>query len=344
MKSQTQQDLLSRKYFNPTVESIIAIQMHNGLIPWLENGIADPWTHVENAMAIDIGNYHAEAAHAYEWLVNNQLPDGSWYASYQNGKPHEMHKVSHVIAYIAVGVWHHYLVTGDISFIKHMWPSVRKAINFVLDMRGPYGEIYWARDNEGMIYPNALIAGCSSIYLSIKCAISIALAVGEVKPLWKEANAALARAIKKMPFLFDSPERSEDIFAMDWYYPVMCSVIDGNEAKERLFSHWERFVIHGFGSLCSLTKDWVTAAETSELAMALAIHGEYKQSATILNWLHQMRDEDGAYWYGVALPQNEIWPVEKPTWTSAAVIMAADMLRPMSPTNLLLDHHGIISP
>lgn len=344
MKSQVQRDLLSQEYLGPTIESIVAIQTQDGSIPWLKNGIADPWTHVENAMAIDIGNYHTEAIRAYEWLVNNQLPDGSWYASYQNGKPQETHKVSHVVAYIAVGVWHHYLVTGDISFLKQMWPSIRKAIDFVLHMRGPYGEIYWARDSEGIIYPNALVAGCSSIYLSIKCAISIASELGHEKPLWKEANAALARAIQKMPFLFESAPKNKDIFAMDWYYPAMCSVINGKEAKERLFSNWDKFVVHGFGSLCSLDKDWVTVAETSELAMALAIHGEYQQSATVLNWLHQMRDEDGAYWYGIALPQNEIWPVEKPTWTSAAVIMAVDMLRPMSPTSLLLDHHGLISP
>ncbi|MBM3155198.1 MAG: phenyltransferase domain-containing protein [Chloroflexi bacterium] len=342
MKPQTH-DLLTQDYLNPTVDSIVALQKPDGSIPWLENGITDPWTHVENAMAIDIGNYHAEAEKAYEWLLNTQLPDGSWHASYQDGKPHETHKTSHVVAYIAVGVWHHYLITSDISFLKKMWPSVRKAIDFVLDMRGPCGEIYWARDSAGVIYPNALIAGCSSIFLSIKCAISIASTLEEEKPQWQEANVTLARAIQNMPFLFDTPEKKE-IFAMDWYYPALCSVINGNDAKERIFDNWHKFVVHGLGSLCSLDKGWVTAAETSELAMALAVHGEYEHSATVLNWLHQMRDEDGAFWYGLTLPHKEIWPTEKPTWTSAAVVMAADMLRPMSPTNLLLDHHGPATP
>jgi hypothetical protein len=344
MKLQAPQDILSQDYLNPTVDSIVTLQKPDGSIPWLENGITDPWTHVENAMALDIGNYRNEAVRAYEWLLNIQLEDGSWYASYQDGKPRETHKTSHVVAYIAVGVWHHYLTTGDISFLKKMWPSVRSAIDFVLDMRGPYGEVYWARDSAGVIYPNALIAGSSSIFLSIKCAISIASALGEERPDWKEANAALARAIQIMPFLFDSPQEKKAIFAMDWYYPAMCSVINGNDAKERLFGNWDKFVVPGLGSLCNLDKDWVTAAETSELAMALAVHGEYEHAATVLNWLHQMRDEDGAYWYGMALPQREIWPVEKPTWTSAAVVMAADMLRPMSPTSLLLDHHGPVTP
>jgi len=337
-------DNFSKEYLDPTVNSIVAIQQADGSIPWLQGGITDPWTHVENAMAIDIGNCHAEAERAYDWLAAIQLEDGSWYASYKDGQPLDTSKLSHVISYIAVGVWHHYLTTGDPSFLKKMWPTVRSAIDFILDMRGPTGEIYWARDNAGIIYPTALISSCSSTYLSIKSALSIASVLGKERPDWKEANVALVKAIQRMPCLFDSPQENKPTFAMDWYYPAMCCVINGNEARQRLSSGWDKFVIDGLGSLCSLEQGWVTAAETSELVIALAVHGEYKHSATVFNWLHQMRDEDGAYWYGMALPKKEIWPEEKPTWTSAAVVLAADMLRPMSPTSLLLDHHGPVTP
>lgn len=330
-----------KDFLVPTVDSIIAMQQASGAIPGLEDGITDPWTHVENAMAIDIGNYHAEAELAYEWLARTQLSDGSWYASYQDGRPLDTSRVSHVISYIAVGVWHHYLLTNDILFLKKMWPVVRAAIDFVLDMRGPNGEIYWARDSTGNIYPTALITSCSSTYLSIKCALSVASVLGEERNEWQQANSALAKAIQNLARLSEPPHENQSAFAMDWYYPALCSVINGNDAKKRLYSGWHRFVIDDLGSLCSLEQGWVTAAETSELAITLAVHGEYKQSATVFNWLHQMRDDDGAYWYGIALPQREIWPEEKPTWTSAAVVLAADMLRPMSATNLLLDHHGL---
>jgi hypothetical protein len=344
MKLKLYDDFISKKYLDPTVNSIVAMQQTDGSIPWLQGGITDPWTHVENAMAIDIGNCHAEAERAYNWLAAIQLDDGSWYASYKDGQPLDISKLSHVISYIAVGVWHHYLTTGDPSFLKKMWPTVRTAIDFVLNMRGPNGEIYWARDNAGVIYPTALISSCSSTYLSIKSALSIASVLGEERPDWKEANGALAKSIQRMPCLFDSHQENKNTFAMDWYYPAMCCVINGNEARQRLFSGWDKFVIDGLGSLCSLEQKWVTAAETSELAIALAVHGEYKYSATVFNWIHQMRDDDGAYWYGMALPKKEIWPEEKPTWTSAAVVLAADMLRSMSPTSLLLDHHGPVTP
>jgi len=344
MKLHFSEESLASGYLGPTVDAIVSMQNADGSIPWYDGGITDPWTHVENAMGIDIGNRRVEAARAYDWLATTQLEDGSWYASYKDGQPLDTSKVSHLISYVAVGVWHHYLTTGDISFLKRMWPSVRAAIDFVLGMRGPNGEIYWARDSAGAIYPTALIAGSSSTYLSIKSALSIASVLGEEKTHWQEANVALARAIQNTPCPLDSLEENKPIFAMDWYYPVMCCVMNGNEARERLSGGWDKFVVDGLGSLCSLDQDWVTAAETSELAIALAVHGEHEHSATVLNWLHQMRDEDGAYWYGMALPQREIWPVQKPTWTSAAVLMAADMLRPTSPTSLLLDHHGPVTP
>jgi hypothetical protein len=340
MKLKLSDNFLSGKYLNPTVNSILSTQQADGSIPWLQGGTTDPWTHVENAMAIDIGNHRTEAERAYDWLASIQLEDGSWYASYKDGQPLDTSKLSHVISYIAVGVWHHYLTTNDHSFLKKMWPAVQSAIDFVLDMTGPNGEIYWARDSAGAIYPTALISSCSSTYLSIKSALSIASTLGKQITNWRESSINLAKALQKMSCLFNQPQESKPTFAMDWYYPAMCSVINGNEARQRLFNGWDKFVIDGWGSLCSSEQEWVTAAETSELAIALAVHGEYEHSATVLNWVHRMRDDDGAYWYGMALPNKEIWPAEKPTWTSAAVLLAADMLKHMSPTSLLLDHHG----
>ncbi len=335
-------DSLSREFLRPTVESIVSIQEEAGPVPELLGGIVEPWTHVECAMAIDAGEYIDEAARAYEWLADIQLPDGSWYANYQYGRPREMYKVSHAISYIAVGVWHHYLVTGDRAFVQRLWPCVRKAIDYVLEMRGPRGEIYWARDDKGVLYPAAQIASCSSTYLSVRCASKIARLMGAEPLEWEKANVVLRRAILKMPLPYADVAKGENLsaFAMDWYYPALCSVINGREAVSRINDAWDKFIVHGRGSVCNLEKQWVTAAETSELAIALAVHGEYERSAMVYNWIHLMRDEDGAYWYGVAFPENEIWPMEKPTWTAAAVVLAADMLNRSSATNLLFDHHG----
>ena len=335
--------LISEQFLKPTIESILAIQEKEGSVPDLEGGVVEPWTHVECAMAIDAGHYIDEAKKAYQWLAEKQLPDGSWYATYQYGRPKDRYKVSHAISYIAVGIWHHYLITRDKRFVGELWPCVRSAIEYILDMRGPSGEIYWARDIEGKVYPAAQIASCSSNYLSIKCAVKLARLLGERHREWEEANARLRTAILNMPLPYDNiaENGNSSAFAMDWYYPALCSVINGQQAIERIYDSWDKFIVHGKGSVCNIEKTWVTAAETSELAISLAAHGEYENSAMVYNWLHHLRDTDGAYWYGIAYPENEIWPLEKPSWTAAAVILAADMLRPQSPTSLLLEGSAV---
>ncbi len=339
MKPEYHQVALSPKLLHDTATFIVEKQKSDGSIPWFENGLVDPWTHVENAMAIDTAGYHSEAAKAYEWLAKTQLSDGSWFASYEDGKPKDTSKVSHVVSYIAVGVWHHYLTTKEKPFLKKMWPTVRAAIDFVLGMRGPNGEIYWARDSNDVIYPETLVTSCSSTYLSLKSALCISSIMEEDKIAWKQAAIELARAIRSMPCPTEEATNHRSCFAMDWYYPVMCAAVNGDDARKRISQGWKKFVVEGFGSLCSLEQNWVTAAETSELALALAVQGDYGLAATVFNWLQQMRDSDGAYWYGIALPHKEIWPEEKPTWTSAAVMLAADMLQHMSATSFVLDHH-----
>ena len=65
-----------------TVDAIAAWQLPNGMIPWYPGGHADPWNHVEAAMALALGGRVAEAERAYDWLVGLQRPDGSWHQYY----------------------------------------------------------------------------------------------------------------------------------------------------------------------------------------------------------------------------------------------------------------------
>ena len=43
--------LLNDQEVEATVDSIAEIQLPNGMIPWFPGGHADPWNHVEAAMA-----------------------------------------------------------------------------------------------------------------------------------------------------------------------------------------------------------------------------------------------------------------------------------------------------
>ncbi len=102
-----------------TVESIRAVQLRNGMIPWFGGGHGDPWNHVEAAMALTVGGAVAEAERAFEWLMATQRPDGAWHTYYlADGQVEEPRLDTNVCAYVATGVWHHFLSTGDAGHLE----------------------------------------------------------------------------------------------------------------------------------------------------------------------------------------------------------------------------------
>jgi hypothetical protein len=42
--------------------------------------------------------------------------------------------------------------------------------------------------------------------------------------------------------------------------------------------------------------------------------------------MHHLRETDGSYWTGLVFADGKRWPVERTTWTGAAMILAADAL------------------
>ena len=146
--------------------------------PGRQGGKTDPWDHIESAMGLSIAGYFRQAERAYQWLVATQLADGSWWSETKDGVIINSTKETNFAAYIAVGVYHHYLITGNMEFLKTMWPTVSRGIQYAINMQAPDGEIYWARNQEGVMDKMALLTGCSSIYMSIKCALAIAEVLG----------------------------------------------------------------------------------------------------------------------------------------------------------------------
>jgi len=185
------------------VGRIAKTQKKNGEIPWHSAGKTDPWDHVESAMGLSIGGYFKEARRAYAWIKKMQLADGSWYAAYQDGSPMDQTHDTNMSSYIAVGVWHYYLITKDADFIKDMWETVHAAMEFTIRMQAPGGEIYWARNREGVVDPMALLTGSSSVYMSLKCALAVCGKLGLERPAWKTALLRLEEAIRHRPHLFN---------------------------------------------------------------------------------------------------------------------------------------------
>lgn len=340
--------LVSATDLHATVDGIAEWQLPSGMIPWFPGGHADPWNHVEAAMALDLGGRRAEADRAYEWLMDLQREDGSWHQYYiaaDDGSTQvEQDKLdANVCAYLAAGVWHRWLLTADKGFVEELWPTVERAIDFVLELQTPRGEILWARHADGTPWSFALLTGSSSICHSLRCAIGIAELLGHERPDWELSAARLARTIRDVPEAFAPKHR----WAMDWYYPVLGGVLLGDAGIARLDERRDTFVMDGRGVRCVSDRPWVTVAETCECALAHLAVGDRQTAEVLFGWAQQFRhDGDGRYWTGTVFPDEARFPGgERSTYTAASVILTADALAGSTPASaLFVETAGVLPP
>lgn len=314
---------------------IAATQLPSGEIPWSGGDKTDPWDHVESAMGLVVGGYLEEARRGFLWMKARQLPDGSWYSAYRNGQPEDRTRETNMSAYVAVGVFHYWLITGDRDFLESMWPTVRRAIDFAVGLQRGSGEIAWAISPQGRVDRMALLTGCSSIYMSLKCALAVAAVLGRTATSWERALKRLGNAIRNRPTLFNM---TKSRFSMDWFYPVLCGAVTGETAARRIERQWKKYVVEGLGVRCVSDQPWVTVAESSELVLALAATGAEEKAHIVFNWLSEHVFNDGSFWCGFTFPDMIRWPEEKITWTNAVVLMAADALFNLTPAAQLFSH------
>lgn len=329
---------LSAEELAATAASIAEWQLPSGLIPWYPGGHADPWNHVEAAMALDIAGLHPEAEAAYRWLADHQRPDGSWH-NYYTADGIEQHRLdANCVAYVAAGVWHRFLLTGDRGFLDTMWPTVDAAIDFVVNLQTARGEIIWARHRDGTPYAFALLTGCASIAHSLRCATAIADALDHERPRWASSARRLHRCIIEHPEAFAPKKR----WAMDWYYPVLAGVVTGDEGRAHLAERAGEFAVADHGIRCVSDRPWVTTAETCECAMAYLGVGLRDRAFELFESVQEYRDTSGRYHTGLVYPDKITFPEdERSTYSAAAVILAADALAGATPASALFVDHEL---
>ncbi len=332
--------ILTPDQVTSTGRAIAAVQQPDGAIGW-PDGHVDAWNHVECAMALSVCGLRDSCRRAYEWLRANQRPDGSWYKQMPAGKADlpaadlttgdlttgdlatgDLTTEANHAAYCAVGVWHELLVSRDEGFAKRMWPMVKAAIDFVVGLQTPRGEIIWRRAADGSPESYALLAGSSSMYSSLRCAIMLAEYLAEPQPDWELAAELLAHVVARHPEAFADKSR----FSMDWYYPVLGGPVRGQAARDHLDKSWDTYVVPGLGVRCVHDEPWVTAAETAELAIALEAIGDASGALDLLEQIQLLRDPSGAYWTGWQFATRRHYPDEQSSYTSAAIVLAADAL------------------
>jgi hypothetical protein len=331
--------VLSHDELVATAESIAALQLSNGMIPWFPGGHCDPWNHVETAMALDTMGFHHEARLAYGWLADIQRSDGSWHNYYlPDGGIEDAKLDTNVCAYVAAGLWHHWLCTGDLSTVSSLWPVARAAIEWVLGLRRADGTVLWAREVDELPWDYALLTGSSSIRHSLRCAAMLAALLDDHPDRYLRAADAIDHVVRTDLSAFAPKER----WAMDWYYPVMTGTMEGSQAKDRLASLWDTFVMDGLGVRCVSDEPWVTAAETAECALAHAALGDTSTARTLLSWTRPHRNDDGSYTTGLVHPEGIPFPEnERTAYTAAAIILAVDSTVGASPGSRLFKHGGL---
>jgi hypothetical protein len=286
-----------------------------------------------------VAGCYDEARAAFRFIASQQEPGGAWSAEREGERITDPTRQTNHAAYFATGLWHFYRASGDTDFLAEMWPVVRRAIDFVVDMQMPCGAIAWAVNPAGKPWNAPLLTGSASIHGSLVCAVRIAERLDRDASRWRFARECLAHVLRRNIGRFDDvdlPNGGPGRHSMDWYYPVLGGAVRGVSARWRLLDREQidRFLEEGVGCRCVIERPWYTVAETCELVIALDACGLTSRAQQVLSWVYPLRTDGGGYWTGVTHPDRILYPEgEQTPWTAATVLLAADAISNESATS-----------
>jgi len=318
---------LNRNLFENLGNYIKSIQLESGAIPSNVDGSHDPWDHIESIMGLNFANKKESSKLAFEWLIKNQNNDGSWFSKYNDSHPLEKNKSTHFGPYISVAALHFYKIFEDKEFLEYLWPNIKLALKFSLSLQIPNGTIPWSIDEGGKIEEDYLLTGSSSILKSIECGIAISKLLNDKENIsnWTQSHKSLSNAIRNPMGKFDLLQDRKR-FSMDWYYPILSGCLNDKERDYYIDKVFNDFYEEDIGVKCVIEEPWITVAETCEFIIALMISNRDEDAKKLLLDVLNICDKDNIPYMGWQYKENIFWPKEKPSWTSAAAILAADTI------------------
>ena len=333
-----------RRELAATVDAIAEWQLPSGMIPWFPGGHADPWNHVEAAMALALGGRIARgraglrvagrtaAARRRVAPVLPGRPRRAGQARRQRVRLRRHRRVAPLAADRATA-----------ASSRRCGRSSSAPSSSCSTCRPPRGEILWARHADGTPWSFALLTGSSSICHSLRCAIALAEHLGHERPDWELSAARLAHVIRHR-----SPTRSPRSTAGRWTGTTRCSPACsiGDDGRARLPTAFDAFVMDGRGVRCVGDRPWVTVAETCECAAGPPRRRRARAPPSeLFGWAQQYRLDGGRYWTGTVYPDEAHFPGdEQSTYTAASVVLAADGLSGTSTASALFVDHDSVLP
>jgi hypothetical protein len=229
-------DLLTSQQVAQSGLAIEAVQQPDGAVPWTVGGQVDVWNHVEAAMALLVAGRYDAADRAWRWVRRTQRHDGSWPLRTVGGAVEDTSGETNMAAYVAVGVWHHWLVRRDAGFVEASWPMVRAALDFASSLQLPFGGIAWSQewsaDGPGRVNRAGLLAGSSSIHHALRAGLTLADLLDDPQAGWELAAGRLGHALRRHRDRF----LDKSTFSMDWYYPVLGGAVRGEAGRDLIES------------------------------------------------------------------------------------------------------------
>lgn len=153
------------------------------------------------AYAMLKAGYDEYARDFYHWAAAFQNPDGGWSQRYYTngalapGWGDQLDETGTVIW----GMWEYYQQTKDINFLEGIWPTVNKAVDFILnftdEVSGLSG-LSWDLWEERF---GVHAYSCAAVYAGLRGAGRIAEAIGrtELADKWLESAVVIKETIKK---------------------------------------------------------------------------------------------------------------------------------------------------
>ena len=135
--------VLTRPRSRETAASIAAMQEPDGRDPWTAASTPTSGTTSRPPWRWSSAGSSRPPSAPTAGCARTQRHDGSWPMS-SSPAGQGPQRETNMSAYLAVGVWHHWLVRRDEAFVRGMWPVVRRALDSVVGLQLPFGGIAWS--------------------------------------------------------------------------------------------------------------------------------------------------------------------------------------------------------